>query len=351
MEPAIQVDNLTKIFKRPLPRLRRWLRRPGESVVTALTDISLTVQPGEIFGLVGRNGAGKTTLVKAIAALMAPTRGSVKVFGVDVIKQSQDVKRCIGLVTSDERSFYWRLTGWQNLMFFSRLYGLDEAPARRRIEELLDMFELQELSRRRFHEYSTGNKQRLAIVRALLTDPPLMLLDEPTRSLDPIAADELRHLIRQRMHESGQKTVLITTHNLAEIEQLCGRVAILSRGQLKECGTLAELRAKYSGQEQVTLRVRRLSMEDGLSQLRHEAPTLVWEAVSPDTLEVKFFRQGEDDTLNRVLETLLHWGAEVVACDTTRLGLKEIMEIIEGHKPDAPVGAPTPELPPVDFTF
>jgi ABC-2 type transport system ATP-binding protein len=329
MGPAIEVQNVTKTFKRPPAPLRRMVRPTAESQVSALNDVSLTIHQGEIFGLVGRNGAGKTTLVKSIAALMEPTHGSIRVFGFDAVKQSQEVKGRIGLVTSDERSFYWRLTGWQNLIFFSRLYGLDGAFARRRIAELLDTFELEPLSHRRFNEYSTGTKQRLSIVRALLTDPPLMLLDEPTRSLDPTAADELRRLIRHRMNAAGQKTVVITTHNLAEIEQLCGRVAILSRGQLKECATLAELRAKYAGQEQVTLLVRRIAAENGLSQLRPWVPTLVWENVSPDLLEIRFTRQAEDKTLNLIFEKLVDRGAEIIACDTTRPGLKEIMEKIE----------------------
>lgn len=329
MEPAIQIEHLTKIFRRPLPRLRRLLRRPGESEIVALNDVRLTVHRGEIFGLVGRNGAGKTTLVKSIAALIQPTRGLVRVFGLDTVGQGQEVKRHIGLVTSDERSFYWRLTGWQNLLFFARLHGMDEAGARRRIEELLDIFDLRELSHRRFQEYSTGNKQRLALARALLTDPPLMLLDEPTRSLDPIAADELRRLIRERMNHLGQKTVLMTTHNLAEIEQLCDRVGILSQGRLKACAPLRELQAQYAVHEQVRIRARCSQDENGLSELRARIPTLSWTSPSPGIIEIVFSRHVQDGTLNLVLGKLLARGAEIVRCEAHRMGLKDIMERIE----------------------
>jgi ABC-2 type transport system ATP-binding protein len=235
----------------------------------------------------------------------------------------------MGLVTSDERSFYWRLTGWQNLIFFSRLHGIDKADARRRIAELLERFELKDLANRRFHEFSTGNRQRLAIVRALLTDPPLLLLDEPTRSLDPLAADELRRLVLEWVDSSQQKTVLITTHNLAEIEQLCGRVAILSRNTLKECASVAELRLKYSSRMDVILHIRRIATEDNLIQLQTKVPTLTWKNVPPDTMEVQFSKKPEDGTLDLVLNNLRRSGAEILDCHTVRRGLKEIMEEIE----------------------
>ena len=135
--------------------------------VVAVDNLNLRIEKGEIFGLVGRNGQGKTTLVKSIAALLVPTKGSVSVFGFDSLSESREVKKRIGLVTSDERSFYWRLSGAQNMFFFASLYGMQGRAARDRVEELLATFDLVELSRRPFHEYSNGNKQRLALARAL----------------------------------------------------------------------------------------------------------------------------------------------------------------------------------------
>jgi ABC-2 type transport system ATP-binding protein len=328
-QPVIEVKNLSKIFRRPLPRLRKLLRRGDQNDVVAVKDVSFTIGEGEIFGLVGRNGAGKSTLVKCIATLVEPTQGTVTVSGFDTVRHAEQIKKRIGLVSSDERSFYWRLTGYQNLLFFARLQGMREAHARQRIDELLDLFELRDLSRRRFREYSTGNKQRLAMARALLTDPPVLLLDEPTRSLDPIAADELRRLIRQWAAAAKGKTVLITTHNLAEVEQLCRRVAILSQGELRECATLEAMRAKYLGQEQVCLRLRALPSTNGFPELQSKIPTLRWQRLDNDSVQLQFSRETEDGSLNLVFDHLLKSGAEILDCQTSRPGLKEVMETIE----------------------
>jgi len=326
---AVEVRDLTKVFTTPLAKLRRLLRKPSKNAVVALRNINLSVQPGEIFGLVGRNGQGKTTLVKSIAALLIPTNGSVKVFDFDTVQKSQDVKKRIGLVTSDERSFYWRLSGRQNMKFFARLYNLDEQFACKQIEELFDIFQLKELGERAFNQYSNGNKQRLALARALLTDPPLMLLDEPTRSLDPIAADELRGLIRERINASGAKTVLITSHNLTEVEQLCTRIAIISRGEIKECASLEELRTKYLDRERIFLKVRGLAIKDGVFRTGDQANQVAWEKLAHDTWAIRFTRCAEDGELHYVLGKVLALGGEILSCESNRMGLKEIMEQVD----------------------
>jgi len=326
---AVETEKLTKIFRPSLKRWRRLFGRRGAGEVTALRDVDLTIHEGEIFGLVGRNGQGKTTLVKSIAALLLPTFGTIRVFGRDIGREDRAVKREIGLVTSDERSFYWRLSGRQNLLFFARLNGMDGAAAKGRIDELFAMFDLEELAHRPFHEYSNGNKQRLALARALLNDPSLLLLDEPTRSLDPIAAAELRREIRERIGSSGRKTVLITSHNLAEVEELCGRVAILSRGEIKACATLEELRARYPGREDVTLAIRGTVAREALDGLGKRFPGLAWNRPFQGGTEIRFSRSPEDGTLHSVLETVISEGEEIISLDVKRQGLKEIMEEID----------------------
>src|SRR5262249_47584818 len=154
--------------------------RPVKEPVTALKNVSFDINQGEIFGLIGRNGAGKTTLTKIVATLVQPTTGSVTVKGFDSVTEDGKVRECIGLAGAEERSFYWRLTSEQNLLFFARLNGLSDRRATQRISELFNLLELKEAARRRFGELSTGNKQRLAVARALLNDPPVLLLDEPT---------------------------------------------------------------------------------------------------------------------------------------------------------------------------
>jgi ABC-2 type transport system ATP-binding protein len=168
------------------------------------------------------------------------------------------VKRSIGFMTSDERSFYWRLTGRENLEFFGRLYGLSAGEARRVSASLLGIIEMEPLADRPFMGYSTGMKQRLAIARALLHDPPVLCLDEPTRSLDPIAAKHLRRFVLERLSRERGKTVLLATHNLQEAEELCGRLVVLDRGRVLRQGSVAEITAGLPGRDHYILTVRGL---------------------------------------------------------------------------------------------
>src|SRR2546421_3951151 len=260
-DASISIDHISKTFPVPLARLKQFLRRPVKPPVEALSEVTLDVQAGEIFGLIGRNGAGKTTLTKIIATLVQPTSGTVMVNGFDSVRDDEKVRAQVGLATAEERSFYWRLTVEQNLMFFARLYGLSDVLARRRIIELVKQFELKELVARRFGELSTGNKQRMAFARAMLAKPPVLLLDEPTRSLDPLAAARMRALINSLAGSEPPTTILLTSHNLIEVEELCARIAIISRGRIRALGTPKELRAEHRQTERVRLTVTGLEPE------------------------------------------------------------------------------------------
>jgi ABC-2 type transport system ATP-binding protein len=326
--PAIEIDQLSKRFHRPLPRIRRLLKRRGPDVVEALREVSLRVEAGELFGLVGRNGQGKTTLIKSTCGLLEPSHGSVRVFGFDTVRELREVKRRVGLVSADERSFYYRLSGLDNLAFFGRLYGLAETELRSRLRRLCEQFELDPVIERPFQEYSSGNKQRLAIVRALLPDPPLLLLDEPTRSLDPISAVALRRALREWAESGRDKTVLITTHNLAEVELLCERVAILSRGRVIECAPVEALRAKYARDEQVQLRVRGDLAPWLLAEL-HAAYGATHVRADDGTQVLSFARRAGDERLDALLRDVQAAGLVVVDCETRHFGLMQVLESIE----------------------
>lgn len=329
---AIDISHVSKRFTRPLPGLRRLLRRKGPDVVEALRDVSLTVEPGEVFGLVGRNGQGKTTLIKSTCGLLEPSEGQVRVFGHDTVRAAREVKRKVGLVSADERSFYYRLTGRQNLLFFARLQGIDDVASARRIAELVQTFELSEVIERPFQEYSTGNKQRLAIVRALLTDPPLLLLDEPTRSLDPISAAALRQVIRSWASRSPEQTVLITTHNLTEVEALCARVAILSRGRLIECATLPALRDKYLGEERVSLLLGRAPEAAWLDARRARLGALELKHEADGSARLLLKRRVGDDRLHELVSACCEASLTILGCDTEHFGLMQVLEIIEARQ-------------------
>jgi ABC-type multidrug transport system ATPase subunit len=329
---AIEVDEVVKHFVRPLPRLRRLLKPGGPhgpDVVEALRGVSLRVHAGEIFGLVGRNGQGKTTLIKTTCGLVEPSAGKVRVFGHDTVHALREVKRRVGLVSADERSFYFRLSGRDNLTFFARLQGLAAQEIEARTAALSETFELTPVLDRPFQEYSSGNKQRLAIVRALLPDPPLLLLDEPTRSLDPISAEGLRRALRAWAGAGRNKTVLITTHNLSEIEQLCQRVAILSRGRVIECASLSELRQKYARGEAVELHVRGVPNEALLGQLRAALGEVVLRQPTPGSSRLCIERRADDNRLQILIELAIAGGHDVLGCDTQHFGLMQVLETIE----------------------
>ena len=301
---AISIRNLSKTYPVPFRRVRAFFRRPAKDPVEALRDVSFEVETGEIFGLIGRNGAGKTTLTKIVATLVQPTTGSVSVHGHDSVSADEQVRRHIGLATAEERSFYWRLTCEQNLMFFARLHGLSDRKAKQRINDVVSKLELEEVARRRFGELSTGNKQRLAVARALLASPPVLLLDEPTRSLDPLAAARMRELIRSLAEQDPPVTILLTSHNLAEVETLCARVAIISRGRIRAIDTPRHLRELTSESELVNITV---AGEEKIS----------------------FTRQPNDDLLDEKLRELQGQGKRIVDIETERATLLDVLERYE----------------------
>lgn len=311
-EPAISIRNLSKTYPTPFRRLRAFFRRPVKEPVEALRDVSFEVREGEIFGLIGRNGAGKTTLTKIVATLVQPTTGSVSVRGSDSVLHDEQVRRQIGLATAEERSFYWRLTAEQNLMFFARLHGLSDRTAEQRIRELFAKLELEEVARRRFGEMSTGNKQRLAVARAMLSSPPVLLLDEPTRSLDPLAAARMRELIRSLAQQDPPVTILLTSHNLAEVETLCERVAIISRGSIRALDTPQHLRSLTSKTEQVHVTVSGLNGS-------HESE------------KISFTRQTGDNTLDERLRDFQSRGARILDVEVERASLFDVLELYESE--------------------
>lgn len=242
---VIRTKDLTKYFTPSanlidlLPRVFR--KKP---VVKAVEAANITVEKGEIFGLLGPNGAGKTTLIKMLCTLIVPTRGTAAVNGYDTVKQGEAVRKSIGLVTGEERSFYWRLTGKQNLRFFGSLYNLKSEDAKRKIGYLIDLLDMREYIDVRFDEYSTGMKQHLAVARSLLGNAQILFMDEPTKSLDFHSATRLRRFIRERIVGRERRTVFFTTHILKEAEDFTDRIAVMDRGCVKAVGTVPELRNK-----------------------------------------------------------------------------------------------------------
>ena len=242
---AIEVRGLHKRY----PRRSGWRTfLHSEEPRSALAGIDLTVRRGEIFGLLGPNGAGKTTLIKILAGLIIPDAGSATVDGHDVVQDGLRARRSIGVVYGDERSFYWRLSVVENLRFYASLYGLKGPAAEDRIDQLLRAVGLDGAREVRMHSFSSGMKQRAAIARGLINNPQVIFMDEPTRSLDPIGAEELHRLITDRVANEG-RTVLIATNLMSEAESLCHSLALIDQGSTVLNGTIADFRSRLGAED------------------------------------------------------------------------------------------------------
>lgn len=321
---AISIKDLSKTYPSSFPRLKNFFRLPLKAPVEALKDVSLEIETGEIFGLIGRNGAGKTTLSKIIATLVQPTSGTVSVGGFDSVKDEVKVRSLIGLATAEERSFYWRLSCERNLLFFARLYGMNDGEAKRKIAELFEKLNLTELAKRRFSQISTGNKQKLAVARALLPNPPILLLDEPTRSLDPLAATEMRALINSLENIS----VLLTSHNLSEIEELCNRVAIIAKGEIRVVGTPENLRRNHRQTQNVKIHLLGLPENDLRLIISGIMASFSIETNHNSSI-LSFSRDANDELLGKVIYKLTQNNAIILDVETEKPTLLDVLESYE----------------------
>lgn len=242
----IQITNLSMQY--PIEkRYVEYLLNPFSiKKFTALNNVSLRINQGDRVAFLGPNGAGKTTLLKLIGGLLYPTKGTLNIHGYDIVKHNQKARKNVGFVLNEERSFYWRLTGKQNLEFFGSLNNYFGEELQNKISNLIHLVGLsKEDALKRVATYSSGMKQRLAIARGLLTDPEILILDEPTRTIDPISAEELRQIILNRIHEDKKRTLLIATHSLEEARFLCDKVCIQDKGKIVTFQSMDQINADF----------------------------------------------------------------------------------------------------------
>jgi ABC-2 type transport system ATP-binding protein len=238
---AIEIKEIFKSYT--IPRsISKIIRHPFEfKHIEVLKGVSLTVRSGSITGLLGPNGAGKSTLLRILAATISPDKGRVHILGQDVTRHATRVRKQIGFVLGDERSFFWRLNAKQNLKFFATLSDIPRRNINARITELTEMLKIEGELEKPFRDLSTGMRQRLAIARALLHDPDVLLFDEPTRGLDPGAAVRTQKTIREMLAKKLNKTVLLATHNIEEAKELTDHLAFLKDGIIIKEGQTAEM--------------------------------------------------------------------------------------------------------------
>ncbi len=321
MMPSIEVKDLKKSYPKriPLPFRRvEW--------VEALKGISFKVRKGELFGLLGPNGAGKTTTIKILTTLLEPSWGSAKVLGYDVVSQAREVRRRINLVAEGERTLYWRLSAYENLRYFSNIYYVPKDEAEKRIRELLQLVGLWERRNDLVMGFSRGMKQRLAIAKALINDPEVLFLDEPTLGLDVQSALFVREFVERLVGEEG-KTVLLTTHYMAEAEKLCDRIAIIDGGRIIALDTPENLKRLVREGETVKIRVRNLRPEkvkeiDERLAVSEEDPTR-------GTLLLRGNLDEED--LPRVVEGLIRAGAKVLSVERVEPTLEDVFIKLTGR--------------------
>ncbi|HET8629376.1 MAG TPA: ABC transporter ATP-binding protein [Thermomicrobiales bacterium] len=240
------------IVARGLHRVYERGRRPfgKRARIVAVDEVSFAVPRGTIFGLLGPNGAGKTTTIKMLSTLLIPTGGTAEVGGHDVVREERAVRRLLGVVLGGDRGLYAKLSARDNLVYFGHLYGMTPASIARRADELLDLVNLRDRAGERVEGYSRGMKQRLHLAKALLHDPPILILDEPTIGLDPAAAVDLRRAVAALV---PAHTVLLTTHDMWEADQLCREIAIVDHGRIVAQGSPEELKARVAGERRVVV--------------------------------------------------------------------------------------------------
>jgi len=254
-DQALNVEHITKRFGGKAKLSLKKAKKPPK-VVMAVDDVSFQVRRGEIYGVLGANGSGKSTLIRLLATLLYPDSGNASIFGLDVVDQAADIKRLINRV-SVEASLFKKLSAMENLMYAARLYGLDSAPARKDIVRILTGLGIAESRiRQPVEKMSRGMQQKVAIARALLTSPVLLLLDEPTTGLDPRSKKDVEELVLN-LRNTHDATILLTSHDMHEADTLCDRLAIVDKGRIVVEGTPQELkdahRLQHGSRDEPTL--------------------------------------------------------------------------------------------------
>ena len=300
---------------------------------TAVSQLSLSVPAGSVLALLGPNGAGKTTTVRMLAGLLAPTEGEATVAGYDIRHEPDAVRACVGLMT-DVPGLFEQMTVPAYLDFFGNIYGMSSAERSRRINELLELFELTEYGRKKMVGFSKGMKQKVALARALLHEPAVLFLDEPTSGLDPLAARTVRELIVGLKHSN--RSIVLCTHDLDEAERLADQVAIIRKGKIVACDTPALLRERASGETYVRvefaqtcpLPLEAIQTINGLNEPRFMSSNAGrgqhdTNGTHPSAMEnVLEYRTAQPRVVNpQVLQQLITAGAQVVSviCETPTL--------------------------------
>jgi ABC-2 type transport system ATP-binding protein len=314
----------------PQQKRRLFVRKEPKTLFTAVNGVDLQIERGEIFGLLGPNGAGKSTTIRMLCTLLEPTSGTAQVNGFDVVKQANDVRRSLGTVLAGERSIYWKLTGRENLEYFAALYHIPPTVAKKRVEELIERMEIKDRANELVEKYSTGMRQRIAIAKALLARPPILLLDEPTLGLDPQAARRVRELIAELKQEGH--TVLLTTHYMEEADQLSDRIGIIDTGKVIALDTPEGLKRRIDQQEIIRLELTGWHEEiaDKLKSIAGIEHITTHQQGEADLWEVNLHAQNSRAALPRIVEHISGNGTRLVNMNVVKPSLEDVFIHLTG---------------------
>ncbi len=282
---------------------------------SAVDGVNLSVKEGQILALLGQNGAGKTTTVRMLTALLQPSRGSARVAGYDVTKNGPDVRASVGVLT-EHHGLYMRMTALEYMDFFGQVYSLAPELRKNRTENLLEYFGLAEAAKRRIGEYSKGMRQKLALARAMMHEPSVLLLDEPTSAMDPESARLVRDEIARL--KSNQRTIMLCSHNLTEVEALADKIAVIYRGKILIQGSLEELKRKVLGASEYGIRFSEAWNADGL-----ELPTGV-ELLQKTPTSLKVRVEAPEQSNPLLVQRLTSMGASIVAFQEEARTLEQV---------------------------
>lgn len=298
--------------------------------LTAVDGVSLQIRQGEIFGLLGPNGAGKSTTIRMLCTLLEPTSGAARVNGFDVYTQANLVRQNLGTLLAGERSIYWKMTARENLVYFAALFHLPPTIAKRRIDELLERLELTSRADDLVEKFSTGMRQRVAIGKALVANPPILLLDEPTLGLDPQAARNLRELIASLKDEGH--TILLTTHYMEEADQLSDRIGIIDQGKIIALDKPANLKERI--QQMDVIRMEIAGWQENMGGKIQSLPgveQLVAHRLDGEALwEVNLQAENARAVLPGVIEKVNHNGTRLVNLNIQRPSLEDVFISLTG---------------------
>jgi ABC-2 type transport system ATP-binding protein len=308
----VDVENLTREFAQ------------GKSKTIALRDLTMDVEDGEVFGLLGPNGAGKTTLVNILGGVLTPSSGKARIFGLDVERQMNKIIDRIN-ICSGETQFHWALKGRQILNFYGRVYGLTQTEREKRIAYLSERFEAKDLLDKKFGWYSSGQKMRLILCKALLNEPEFLMMDEPTLRLDPDIAKKTRELVTEINKEQGV-TILLASHYMAEVEQLCHRIAFLHKGRLIDIGDIDKVKSLHFSTYSVRVKLRRTG---GLDAAKLGDAGFILEP-EEGVITKQLTEEGE---LAGIIEGLIHGGYDILDIRTVRPSLEDyFLKMVEGRE-------------------